>query len=97
MMDDETREASELSKDDLLRMKTQSTRANVARKMPRRIRRRRDINQRSVALEGEATDRAEMPAAAIEIPRVSSNVVIVGVRFQQEGPVSIKKADTTIN
>ncbi len=97
MMDDETREASELSRDDLLRMKAKSTRANLARKMPRRIRRRQVNNERVAALEGEGPDRAKTAAGAIEISRVASSVIIVGARFQQEGPVSIKKADATIN
>lgn len=36
-MDDETRDAQELTKDELLRMAEQGKRARVARRMPRRI------------------------------------------------------------
>lgn len=88
MMDDETREALELTKDELLRMKAESKPARVARKMPRRIRRKKDLNQRAAAIVSEATALGE--GGAIEIPWDPSTVIVQEVRFQEDGPVSVK-------
>lgn len=58
MMDDEAREALDLSKVDLLRMAEHGRPARVAREAPRRVRKKQDLNQRAAAI----------VAAAVETP-----------------------------
>lgn len=61
----------------------------------RRGPRPRDLNQRAAAIVEQATDR-QAQGEPIEISRVTSIVVIEGLRFQQDKPIAIKKAAVTI-
>lgn len=53
-MDKEEREALEMTREELLAMEGKP--ARMARRMPRRIRKKQDLNQRAAAIVGEATE-----------------------------------------
>ena len=94
-MDDEIQEALELSKDDLLRMASTANPARIAKKMPRRVRRKQDLNQRATAIAAEATEREF--AGAVTLAWEPETVVFTRSRFERsemrldsEAPLTVK-------
>jgi hypothetical protein len=77
MMDDEEREALEMTRDDVLALPRK--RARGASKRPRRLRGRTDLNQRAAAIVAQATEKLEVGFVFV----APSKVEITGARLNE--------------
>lgn len=83
-MDDETREAQELTKADLLRMAEGGKRARIARRAPRRVRKKQGLNQRAGSTVSEATDET---GAGFAIEWHEGSITIVNSSVKRSEPL----------
>ncbi len=98
MMDDETREAMQLSAEDLLRMAAEGKPARIVRKMPRRLRGKRDLNQGAADIVAQATEAGtEEETGALRIESDISTVIIQQARLIPPTSVIIGSESVTIS
>ena len=86
-MDDETREALELTPDELLSMAAEGKRARVRHTPPRRLRKPRDLNQRGAAIVHEATSEPSGEAGGIVVSERSVSAVHIEANRPQAIPL----------
>jgi hypothetical protein len=98
VMDEETRKALDMSREELVERAAKAKAARIAKKIPRRLRGRRVVNQRTGAVVEEATERAGAVEDAIVLKWNPESVTIVALEWQarQDLPVTIRPRDTVI-
>jgi hypothetical protein len=98
VMDEETRKALDMSREELVERAAKAKPARIAKKIPRRLRGRRDVNQRAAAIVEEATERAGALEDGVVLRWNPESVTIVALEWQarHDAPVTIQPRDTVI-
>ena len=93
LMDQEEREALDMTREGVLALPRK--RARGARRMPRRLRKRQDMNRGAEAVAAGVTERTES-GLSFAVDWHTASVVITGARFEEEGPVELSAQSSVI-